>query len=80
MIQNWKKFYRMHSVQLAVALGVLAGLEPYVPMLASVLPAAWVPIAALLIVVARLVRQGKLEETTPTEVWDEAMKARDGGL
>jgi hypothetical protein len=77
IIENWKSAYRMHSVQLASALALVAGLEPFIPQLAAMLPDGWASFAAVLIIVARLASQKSLQKTTPQEVWDEAMKAKD---
>lgn len=77
MIQDWKKAHKMHSVQLAALIAVVAGLEPLIPELHGRLPDHWVSIAAVLVVVARLVRQKSLETPTLDEVWDEAMRAKE---
>lgn len=77
MIENWKHAYKMHSVQLAALIAIVAGLEPFVPELQGKLPEAWVSVAAVLVVVARLMRQSSLATKTPQEVWDEAVKAKE---
>lgn len=78
MIENWKKAYKMHSVQLAIIVATIAGFEPFIPQLAAFLPKGWVSGAAMLIVIARLIKQGSLKDTTPQEVWDETVRAVDG--
>lgn len=78
MIENWKKAYRLNSVRIAVALAFVSGLEPYVPWLASILPTGWVPVVAVAIVVARLVTQKKLHQTTPDAILAEAEKLEGG--
>jgi hypothetical protein len=77
LIKNWKQAYKMHSVQLAAIVATVAGLEPFIPQLAAFLPDGWASVAAVLIVVARLASQNKLHETTPKELWDEAMRDKD---
>jgi hypothetical protein len=74
MIENWKSAHKMYSVQIAAALGAIAGLEPFFPQISEHLPPGWGAVFAVLFVVARLARQDKLKETTPQELWDETLK------
>lgn len=77
MIQNWKQAYKFASVQLAVLVAIIAGIEPFFPVLSENLPDGWASAAAVLIVVARLIQQKSLETSTPQSVWDEAMRMRE---
>lgn len=82
MIENWKQFYRMHSVQLAAIVACVAGLEAYLPALEGSIPPWAYAIASILVIVARVIRQPSLR--TPEQLWKEAEKAKElakkGGL
>lgn len=78
MIENWKKAYRLHSVQVAAAFGILGLLEPFFPEISKHLPPGWAAGLAVLLIVARLAKQDKLKETTPQELWNETLKKLDG--
>lgn len=77
MIENWKQAYRMHSVQLAAIVAFLAGLEPFIPQLAEVLPDGWASVAAGLIIVARLAKQKSLRRTTLEQILDDMARAKN---
>lgn len=62
LIRNWKKCWRMLSVQLSALLALLAALHEHLPFLQQYLPKDWMAIGALLIVVARVIHQPKLED------------------
>lgn len=61
LIENWRRAWRMLSVQLSAAIVLLAAAEPYLPQLRDVLPDHWYAAMAVLVIVARLVKQPKLE-------------------
>jgi hypothetical protein len=46
MIENWKQAYKFTSVQLAVVLAIVAGIEPYFPLLSKSLPEGWASVGA----------------------------------
>lgn len=57
LINNWQDSWKLISVQLMVIIGVVAGLEQYVPHLAHFLPEGWVSAAMAITIFARLVKQ-----------------------
>lgn len=63
LIENWKDFWRFTSVQLAALLAVLDVAYEYLPVLQTYMPAYWIQFAAVLIVVARVIRQSNLRST-----------------
>lgn len=75
MIENWKKAWKLYSVQALAVLALLAELEPHVPLLANWLPEHWVTIAAAVVLFARLVAQSK--DPGPHEIWSAAKEAAE---
>lgn len=61
IIRNWRKAWRMLSVQLAALIVAVAAAEPFLPQLREVLPPNWYAFAAGAVIVARLVAQPKVE-------------------
>lgn len=61
LINNWRRAWRMLSVQLSGLLALLAAAEVYLPQLREHLPANWYGYLAIAVIVARVVRQPKLE-------------------
>lgn len=60
LIDNWRAAWRMLSVQAAAILAVLAAAYDYMPTLHTYLPDGWVKYAALLVIVARIIKQPQL--------------------
>lgn len=64
IIHNWRKAWRMLSVQMAALIVALGAAEPLLPQLREVLPDNWYAFAACAVIVARLVAQPKVEGDT----------------
>jgi hypothetical protein len=60
LIENWRNAWRMLSVQAAALLGIVAAAYDYLPTLQTYLPEGWVKYAALLVILARVVKQESL--------------------
>lgn len=60
LIENWRSAWRMLSVQVAALLALVAAAYDYLPVLQTYLPEGWIKYAALLVIVARLIKQPKL--------------------
>lgn len=60
LIENWRNAWRMLSVQAAALLGIVAAAYEYLPALQAYLPEGWVKYAALLVILARVVKQESL--------------------
>lgn len=60
LIENWRSAWRMLSVQAAALLAVLAAAYDYLPTLQTYLPEGWVKYAALVVILARVVKQESL--------------------
>lgn len=60
LIPDWRKAYRMMSVQAAIVLSLLATAYEYLPALQGYLPEGWMKWAALVVIVARLIQQPRL--------------------
>lgn len=60
LIENWRSAWRMLSVQAAALLGIVAAAYEYLPALQAYLPEGWVKYAALLVILARVVKQESL--------------------
>lgn len=59
-IDNWRKAYRMLSVQAAALLALVAAAYDHLPTLHAYLPDGWVKWAALAVIAARIIKQDKL--------------------
>lgn len=57
LIENAGQAHNLWSVRLAFLLGVMATLESVMPELKAALPENWIPAVALLIAVARVLKQ-----------------------
>lgn len=60
LIENWKSAYKYLTVKLAGGLFLLSQAYDYIPMLKEYVPANYVSIFALAIIVARIVAQPKI--------------------
>lgn len=60
LVENWRSAWRMLSVQAAALLGIVAAAYEYLPALQTYLPDGWVKYAALLVILARVVKQESL--------------------
>jgi hypothetical protein len=60
LIEDWKRAWRLLSVQLAALLAALDVAYDYLPQVQQFLPEGWVRWAALAIIVARIVRQASV--------------------
>lgn len=60
LIPNWKQAWRYVSVQLALLMTVLLGLEQLMPQIVTYLPPEWQLILSGAILVARIVQQTKV--------------------
>lgn len=60
LIPNWRKAYRMLSVQAAALLALVAAAYDHLPVLHTYLPEGWVKWAALAVIAARIIKQDKL--------------------
>lgn len=60
LIENWRSAWRMLSVQAAALLAILASAHDYLPALQTYLPDGWVKYAALVVILARVVKQERL--------------------
>lgn len=59
LIEDWKRAWRLGSIWLAAALGLLDAASEYLPMVKTYLPEGWVKWIAIAIIVARLLKQRK---------------------
>lgn len=62
IIENWRKAWRMLSVQFAALLFLLDTAAEHWPHYVQWLPDGWVKWGALLILVARVIRQDKVHQ------------------
>lgn len=60
LIPDWKQAYKFLSVQVAMLIVLLAGLQEVLPDLKEHLPAQWYAGLAVLVAVARVLAQPKL--------------------
>lgn len=60
LIENWRKAWRMHSIQLSALIVVLAGLESFMPELQQYLPPKVYAALGLAVMIARMFQQAKL--------------------
>lgn len=60
LIPDWRKAYRMLSVQAAALLALVAAAYDHLPTLQAYLPEGWVKWAALAVIAARIIKQDKL--------------------
>lgn len=60
LIPDWRKAYRMLSVQIAALLALVAAAYDHLPALQAYLPEGWVKWAALAVIAARIIKQDKL--------------------
>lgn len=56
-IENWNKFYKMYSMWIAAFIAGVTWLENAYPTLVNFLPDAWQAYAAVILGVARLLKQ-----------------------
>lgn len=61
LIKDWKKSYKLLTVQLALGLAALSELYNYLPILQEHLPHNYVTIISILIVIARVINQTRKE-------------------
>ena len=57
LIEDWKHAWRLFTIWLAAALGLLDAAVEYLPMIREYLPEGWVKYIAMAIIVARLIKQ-----------------------
>jgi len=62
LIDNWKEAHKMFSVQAAAVLAVVSEAYTYLPDIHNYLPQNYVTVAAIVIIVARLLSQPKKPE------------------
>jgi hypothetical protein len=62
LIPDWREAWRYFSVQCAALLAFVSACYDYLPDVQAYLPEGWVKWMALVIIVARLIRQGADKE------------------
>lgn len=60
LVTNWRQAWRMHSMQLAALIVVLASIESFLPQLQPLLPPKVYAGLGVAVMVARLIQQAKL--------------------
>ena len=59
LVEDWRQAHKWLSVQLAAGIAVLAEAQDQLPIVREYLPEGWVKYAALAVLAARLIKQGK---------------------
>lgn len=57
LIEDWKRAWRLSTIWLAAALGLLDAAAEYLPMVKTYLPEGWVKYIAAAIILARVLKQ-----------------------
>lgn len=60
LIANWRKAWRMYSIQLSALIVALASLETFLPQLQPLVPPKVYAGIGLAVIVARIVQQAKV--------------------
>lgn len=60
LIENWRSAWRMLSVRAAALLALVAAAYDYLPQLHAYMPDGWMKYGALVVIVARIIKQPEL--------------------
>lgn len=57
LIEDWKRAWRLSTIQIAAVLGLLDAAVEYLPMVKTYMPEGWVKYIAAVLIVARIIKQ-----------------------